>query len=540
MSFIRSFVFFTTVLAGASATEQYDCIVIGGGASGLSTVFHLNQTGVHNVVVLEARERLGGRIHTYTFPETTHRTELGANWLDHINVNPILKLFPETPYVHSDYALSFFSKEVGVWSKKKLMNTFLWGIGVPIVRFLIGTYFSIVPSLFPSLFPSFGPTTSYKDDVSLSQFVTEFLNATSTSLPLSDSEIWSLVNMSTGLEGIEAHKQSITTLMDPLMDKRPKGGGSALPVHGYLSTLQPLYDAFVESIVLGAEVKKVTYGKDFCEVQTAGGREYSAKACVSTLPLGVLKQGVVHFEPPLSAGKQAAIDAVPVGVVNKVALLFEENFWQDFHSSNESESLVIIPDKNKKWEGHFQSLYFDQSKGNGAPVLSTIWAGAGVAKAHFDPKSDEEIVGNIMKSLREMIPNAPDPKDFVVTKWHKDPFSFGSYSSYTFLGLDPMIGSEFVSPESNSLFFAGEHVWFTDPGYVHSAWFSGQCAVQMLKNGDASSFCPLPKHRPWQLYSLYWTLACLTVFFFVCVFVYCCCLRGGKRGTQKAKDVKKE
>ena len=65
------------------------------------------------------------------------------------------------------------------------------------------------------------------------------------------------------------------------------------------------------------------------EVVLADGETVEGAACVVTAPLGCLKRGDIRFDPPLSAAKQAAIDRLGFGTLNKIALEFPERFWPD-------------------------------------------------------------------------------------------------------------------------------------------------------------------------------------------------------------------
>jgi len=63
-------------------------------------------------------------------------------------------------------------------------------------------------------------------------------------------------------------------------------------------------------------------------VHDASGGVYEAKlGAIVTVPLGVLKAGGIEFVPPLPHDKQAAIDKLAMGVLDKVFLVFERAFW---------------------------------------------------------------------------------------------------------------------------------------------------------------------------------------------------------------------
>ena len=62
-----------------SPKRSYKVIVIGAGVSGISAAHHLALNGLRDVLVLEARDRLGGRVHS--MKNDLGPLELGAQWI---------------------------------------------------------------------------------------------------------------------------------------------------------------------------------------------------------------------------------------------------------------------------------------------------------------------------------------------------------------------------------------------------------------------------------------------------------------------------
>ena len=85
----------------------------------------------------------------------------------------------------------------------------------------------------------------------------------------------------------------------------------------------------------GAQVRdtdKNTAHKGRCTVQaqgTAFEEAFTSEYVLCTVPLGVLQNNTINFEPPLSEEKQASINALGMGVENKVVLRFRKVFWPE-------------------------------------------------------------------------------------------------------------------------------------------------------------------------------------------------------------------
>jgi lysine-specific histone demethylase 1 len=108
-------------------------------------------------------------------------------------------------------------------------------------------------------------------------------------------------------------------------------GDHLILVDGYKAMLKPLSKGL--HLHLNQPVKQIRYGEENegVEVITQDGTSWKADVVVSTLPLGVLKTPMVQFDPPLPQWKRDAINSLGFGILNKVALKFDEVFWDESH-----------------------------------------------------------------------------------------------------------------------------------------------------------------------------------------------------------------
>lgn len=198
--------------------------------------------------------------------------------------------------------------------------------------------------------------------------------------------------------------------------------------------------------------------------------QFSADAVVVTLPLGVLKENTVKFVPELPPWKTSVIARVGFGLLNKVILFFDKEFWTQ-HSDvwGYSSGPNGIPGE--------QYMFWSQLSATGQPSLLAI--NAGQAACASDVESDEDIIAKTIGVLRKIfgVDQVTTVLKSVVTRWEMDPFARGSYSymsvqatgkDYDTLSLPITTTAGF-----SRVFFAGEHTIRDYPATVHGAFLSG-------------------------------------------------------------------
>lgn len=232
------------------------------------------------------------------------------------------------------------------------------------------------------------------------------------------------------------------------------------------------FSQIVQRLSNGLDIRKrhvvteVSYSSPGVAITTDQGA-FDADYAIITLPLGVLQSGDVEFNPGLPPKKLAALDSMAMGTMNKVALHFEEPFWP-----TEAHCLGNLPESG---------LEFWSSLPHGTfPVLVALSVGQRAIR--FETMADDAVVAELMGSLRHMFrTDVPEPKDWVVTRWHGDPFSRGAYS-YVPVGGSLENNEVLEEPVLNRLFFAGEATNQVYPGTVHGAYLSGiRAADRILK-----------------------------------------------------------
>lgn len=415
-----------------------DVLVLGAGIAGLAAARKLTDKGL-SVIVLEARNRIGGRL--WTDSSLGPPLDLGASWIHGVNGNPIAKL-----------AKDFGIKTVPTDGENAVEFT-ADGSELP------NGEWEEMEALFEDIYEEVAEMQDSTDeDMSLQAAFDQVV----ASRGLSDEDLHRLnyyVHIVTALEyGADAKDLSLWW-----WDQDAELGGEEVIFPGGYNQIS---DRLAEGldIRLGEIVKVVRYGSEGVEVETSQGN-YVADQAVVTFPLGVLKRASVKFEPPLPESKQNSIERLGMGVLNKVYLKFPEAFWdEDF------ETISYVGERLGEWCDWLNFLPF-----TGEPVLMAFHGGEkGFA---LEELSDNEIVAGAMQTLRVMFGDEiPEPEGVLITRWGQDPFSFGAYSH-----IPPFASGEdydtLAEPVDGVLFFAGEATSREYPSTVHGAYLSGVRAV---------------------------------------------------------------
>lgn len=248
---------YETGLSAADAvakTQARTVGVIGAGVSGMTAAQALFEQG-YDVVVLEARNRIGGRV--WTDNRLGLPLDLGASWIHGINGNPVFEL----------------SRKLGV-ETEVTDDSFVMRGGD-------------------------GRRMSSRDAPDwLEEVLTIQHSAGAADKDINSRAYW--------------------------LDK-DYGGEDVVFPGGYAQ----LFDAFSDEIDmrLNWETRKIELVEGGVRLHSRASKTVQVDALIVTLPLGVLKQGSVEFDPPLPPQKSKAIASLGMGVLDKVYLKYDDVFW---------------------------------------------------------------------------------------------------------------------------------------------------------------------------------------------------------------------
>lgn len=425
----------------AQANRNPDVVVIGAGVAGLAAARSLAARGL-SVHVLEARDRVGGRVFTNRgvpgWP-----VDMGASWIHGIRGNPLTKIADQAELTRVETR----------WEPR----------------------------------PAFGPggvRIDLDDATELAEQLLEDARAKADSL---DTDV-SLADAVLSTPGWRRLKPRDRRLIRHLTnsdiehefaadwgdlsawnydDSGAYGGGDVIFPDGFGELAA--YLATGLSITTGEIVARIERLGDAVKVVTCSGNTYQAPHVILSVPLGVLKAGTITFSDPLDHRRVAAIDAIGMGLLNKCWLRFERAFWPQ-----NADAFGHVGELDGHW-----AEWVSLSQATGEPSL--VGFNAGTAAREIEKLDDRETVNRAMEVLRSIFGSSvPDPVASQISRWNSDPFALGSYS-FAAVGSDRNSRQALAGADwDGRLLFVGEATHNDHPGTVHGAYLSGQEAARLI------------------------------------------------------------
>ena len=408
------------------SSEYWDVLVIGAGAAGLGAARELARHE-RSVLVLEARDRVGGRIWTLHEPHAGVPIELGAEFI-HGEGRETRQLLEASGRAAMDMRGEHWSLHHG-----KLQH--------------------VSDDLFGEIQEAMAAADLERaDDVSLADFLAHGAQLSAEAADLARS-------MAEGFDAADTHRVSARSIASEWASGGMLDAAQYRPVSGYGSVLAALAGSLDRERVklqLHTTVQHVHWSRGTVEV--AGqwlGEPFRVRArkAIVTLPLGVLKvaagaPGSVLFTPELD-DKRAALQGLHFGAVLKVILRFRQAFWEEVDGGRYRDA-AFLHAPGPSFPTFWTTLPLR------APVL-TAWMG-GPAAERLSGESDARIVRAALDSLIALFPQHGarhlQLEAAHLHNWQRDVHARGAYS-YLGVGADGARAA-LAAPLLDTLYFAGE------------------------------------------------------------------------------------
>jgi monoamine oxidase len=404
-----------------SLPSSVDVAIIGAGAAGLGAAHALKDCGL-SAIVLEARDRVGGRGHTImAAPGITF--DVGCGWLHSADENSFVKIAGQLNFE--------IDKTRPPWREQSFDTGFPLKERLDFIRALDAFY-------------------------DRAEEVAKNGRDSAASTHLEPGNRWNpmIDAISTYVNGCELDRVSILD-MDAYEDtginwRVRRGYGALMAAYGALCPL-----------ALNTQVTLIDHSGKRVRIETSRGTLTAGKVIVS-VPTNLIADESIRFHPALPAKVDAA-RGLPLGLADKVMLALDdpESLPKDGNlrgatMRTEMGSFHLRPFGEPCIEGFFGGRFAHQLEdaGDGALAAEAI----------------DEIVALLGSDFRRRL------KPLVSSRWAHDPFARGSYSHA--LPGHAAARAVLAAPVDGRLFFAGEA---TSPNFfstAHGARDSGERAAR--------------------------------------------------------------
>ncbi|CRK99212.1 CLUMA_CG012499, isoform A [Clunio marinus] len=444
--------------------RKYRVVIIGAGAAGLSAANSLIKNGLDDFVILEARNRIGGRINSIELG--SQKVEMGANWIHGVLGNPIFEFamshglvdILQTPQHRRVVALSEDGKQVSFEVLQEIYEAYLVFLR-RCEEYFLAEY---VP---PDNIFSVGQHIQLEIDLYLKSISND------KDKHLREMIFKCLLKRECCITG--CHSMDEIDLLELGSYTELQGGNIILP-SGYSSILTPLRNNLPqEAIILNCPVKTIKWKKKKTVITSPSGlnqipeeiedsdgnnsesgnakgsscvqgqldsrvqivcetnEEFFADHVICTIPLGVLKESPNLFDPPLPDYKQESIQNLLYGTVNKIFLQFDRPFLnQDI-----SEILLLWNDDVQSKESTEEQIknFWYRKIYSFSKISETFLLGwiSGKEAEYMETLDDKIVSDKCTELLKKFLkdPCIPAPIKCIRTTWKSQTYSRGIYYS---------------------------------------------------------------------------------------------------------------
>lgn len=403
--------------------KNYDTIVVGAGMSGLAAASELYKSN-KNIIVLEARDRIGGRLSSERLPD----------------------------------GLLFERGGELIHGTKSQMYTLVKELGIEIrelkkAKTDIGVVES-VQLLFVALLLRLGLYPKPRIDECVTDYVSRlrFLpGSLKEFLDFASKDFETLDKMS-ALFVVDSMRQEI-------LAGEMYGDHDFIIEDGYITLLRHLSKGL--PIAFEHAVRKILWQDEQVVVETTQGT-FTAPVVVLTLPIPILKK--MNFEPELPEAKRVALSAHVTGDIIKLLIPLRKKAFKTEREEGEIADAKLVP------------MWWRRNAPDDKPDDRQILVGwiAGPYARHYLGQSSEDALDQALNELSAIVDiDLINRDDIIVQNWMEDEFSAGTYC-YIKPGFGLHVVDDLAKPLGNKLYFAGTATSSAaSRGTAHGAYESG-------------------------------------------------------------------
>jgi monoamine oxidase len=445
-------------------SDSFDCIIIGGGFSGLAAARMLHKAG-KNFILLEARDRLGGRVHTQYFDDGKY-IDVGGQW-----VGPTQDRMYELASKYGMEWYETYNQGKNILDLNKVMKTYTGLIPKMDVASLINIDLILkrldrLARQIPLERPWASVHAREWDSMSLERFVRKYCHT---------RNCYKVVRA--GLETVYACELNEVSLLHALFYIRSgtnlkvllsiQDGAQQHRMKGGMQSLaERIADSFTDSIRLNCPVMSVHQHSGGVTVN-GEGFGYHAHRLIVAIPPVLISE--IDFHPALPLFKQQLVQKLSMGIVGKVLGVYEKPFWRTNGFSGQ-----VVADEHSP----FQTL-FDSSPADGQYGVLLAFCIANRARSFFSEDETTRRKAALENFVRYFGDEAAHPVHYSDHCWADEAWSKGCYAGLYPTGAWTNFQDELKRPFGN-IHWAGTETsdrWY---GYIEGAVRAGERAANEI------------------------------------------------------------
>ncbi|KAJ1295707.1 hypothetical protein BS78_01G243300 [Paspalum vaginatum] len=464
----------------AGAVAGAKVIIVGAGMSGISAGKQLSDAGITDLVILEATDRIGGRIHKAKFAGLN--VEMGANWVEGVGgdqMNPIWTMANSTLRLRSflsdfdQLPRNTYKENGGLHAQDFVQNRMeradeVEESGAKLSRTLHASGrndLSVMAMQRLNEHMPSGPATPVDMVIDYFKYDYEFAEPPRVTSLQNTQPLSTFKNF-----GDEVHF---------VADQRGYESVVYFVAEQYLKTDKS--GAIVDPrLKLNQVVGEIIYSPSGVTVKTEDNKVYRADYVMVSVSLGVLQTDLLRFRPQLPAWKIVSIYQFDMALYTKIFLKFPKKFWPE----GPGTEFFLYASGRRGYYPVWQQ--FEKQYPGSNVLLVTV---TDDESRRIEQQSDNQTKAEAVDVLRKMFPgkDVPDATDILVPRWWSNRFFKGTFSNWP-IGVNRYEYDLLRAPVGR-VYFTGEHTSEHYNGYVHGAYLAGIDSADILINCAKKKMC---------------------------------------------------